>query len=310
MSQIPYTLIGGQKFYDKKEVKDLIAYLSVLVNPMDQIALRRILNIPNRGIGRATLEKYLTLSEEKEVSLFRAMEQTPDLDPKRADHINNFVRLIRSFQDKFEKDPLPQALNALIEDLKYFQFIDKHQDNPKQAERRKKDVMFFVESAERFQNFYQGKSVLKKFIEKLMLQDSSDTEDDDEEDTDVRKNQVTLMTLHSSKGLEFRKVFLVGMEEELLPHKRTISLGEDISEERRLCYVGITRAQEELIMTYCKERMIYGKKMPRHKSRFLIGDEGKTLCEEYDRTTFGHLSEDEAQEYKKSFFSNLFDSLD
>jgi superfamily I DNA/RNA helicase len=118
------------------------------------------------------------------------------------------------------------------------------------------------------------------------------------------------MTLHSSKGLEFKNVFLVGVEEETLPHKKTITQGEDISEERRLCYVGITRAQEKLIMTYTKNRKIYGKDTPRYPSRFLNDVREKDLFTEQDRTTFGHLNEEEAEQYKKSFFSKLFDSLD
>jgi DNA helicase-2/ATP-dependent DNA helicase PcrA len=118
------------------------------------------------------------------------------------------------------------------------------------------------------------------------------------------------MTLHSSKGLEFKKVYLIGIEEETLPHKKTITMGEDISEERRLCYVGITRAQEELIMTYCKNRKIYGKETPRFKSRFLNELDQRGLYVEQDRTTFGHLTQDEVVEYKKNFFASLLSTLD
>jgi DNA helicase-2/ATP-dependent DNA helicase PcrA len=172
--------------------------------------------------------------------------------------------------------------------------------------------MYFIESANRFAGYYKDNATLKNFVERLLLQDSQDKEklEDEGGDSDVRKNEVTLMTLHSSKGLEFQKVFLVGVEEETLPHKRTISQGEDISEERRLCYVGITRAQEFLIMTYAKQRKLFGKDMPRMKSRFLNDLAGQNLYIEQDRTTFGHLSTEEAETYKKSFFSNLLGSLD
>lgn len=308
MSQVPYTIIGGQKFYDKKEVKDLMSYLFVILNPSDQMALRRILNIPHRGIGNVTLEKYLKKSEEEKIPLFNALEKFPDLDPHKKETINHFVELINKYKKTFEKHTLGEGISNLIEEIEYLKFIDKQYDNVSQAERRRNDVMYFIESANRFTNYFKENANLKTFVERLLLQDSQDKEEL-EEDHDVRKNEVTLMTLHSSKGLEFKIVFLVGIEEETLPHKKTIVQGEDISEERRLCYVGITRAQEKLYMTYCKNRKIYGKETPRFKSRFLNDLKNSNLFLEQDRTTFGHLTEEEATEYKKNFFSNLFDSI-
>lgn len=310
MSQVPYQIIGGQKFYDKKEVKDLMSYLFVILNPNDAMALRRILNIPHRGIGNATLDKYLKRSEEENLPLFRALEKYPALDPNRATAIKTFTEIIVKFKNKFESMSLSEGISTLIEEIDYLNFIDKQYDNAKQVERRRNDVMHFIESANRFTNYYKENANLKNFVERLLLQDSQDKDKLEDEDGDVRKNEVTLMTLHSSKGLEFKKVFLVGMEEETLPHKKTISQGEDISEERRLAYVGITRAQETLIMTYCKQRKLFGKDTPRMKSRFINDLAGKNLFIEQDRTTFGHLTEEEADTYKKSFFSNLLHSLD
>ncbi len=312
MSQVPYQIIGGQKFYDKKEVKDLMSYLFVILNPSDQMALRRILNIPNRGIGNATLEKYLKRSEEENLPLFSVLEKYPAIDPQRSQAIKTFTELINKYKTKFDQMSLSEAISLLIEDIDYLNFIDKQYDNAKQVERRRNDVMHFIESANRFTTYYKENANLKNFVERLLLQDSQDKDklEDEEGDSDVRKNEVTLMTLHSSKGLEFKNVFLVGIEEETLPHKKTISQGEDISEERRLCYVGITRAQESLIMTYCKQRKLFGKDTPRSKSRFLHDLADKNLFIEQDRTTFGHLTVEEADNYKKSFFSNLLDSLD
>lgn len=312
LSQVPYQIIGGQKFYDKKEVKDLMSYLFVILNPSDEMALRRILNIPNRGIGNATLEKYLKKSEEDKLPLFQVLDKYPNVDSARAAGIKSFVELIKKYKKKFETGSLSENISILIEEIDYLNFIDKQYDNAKQVERRRNDVMHFIESANRFTNYYKENANLKNFVERLLLQDSQDKDklEDEEGDSDVRKNEVTLMTLHSSKGLEFKKVFLVGVEEETLPHKKTITMGEDISEERRLCYVGITRAQETLIMTYAKQRKLFGKDMPRSKSRFIHELIGKNLILEQDRTTFGHLSEQEADTYKKSFFSNLLDSLD
>jgi DNA helicase-2/ATP-dependent DNA helicase PcrA len=309
MSQVPYTIIGGQKFYDKKEVKDLMSYLFVILNPSDQMALRRILNIPHRGIGNVTLDKYLAKSSEENIPLFHTLEKFPEIDPQRKENIQTFVALINKFKKKFETNSLAENITSLIEEIDYLKFIDKQYDNPNQVERRRNDVMYFIESANRFTNYFKENANLKTFVDRLLLQDSQD-KDDLEEDSDVRKNEVTLMTLHSSKGLEFKIVFMIGIEEETLPHKKTIIQGEDISEERRLCYVGITRAQEKLYMTYCKNRKIYGKETPRFKSRFLMDLKSSNLYLEQDRTTFGHLTEEEAKDYKKSFFSNLFESLD
>jgi superfamily I DNA/RNA helicase len=165
-------------------------------------------------------------------------------------------------------------------------------------------VKSFILAADRFQDRYQEEATLKNFVERLLLADSQDNQAPGD---GFKKNEVTLMTLHASKGLEFDHVFLIGMEEELLPHKKTIQDNSDINEERRLCYVGITRARKKLIMTYTKERKIYGKMIPRFKSRFVI--ELPECYKEVDRTNFGDMSEDEVKDFKKNFFGGLMDSL-
>jgi len=305
MNDIPYALLGGQKFYDKKEIKDLISYLLLIENTNDELAVRRIINVPHRGIGQVTLKKYLERSSANKMSLFKTIEQLPAIDPNRCDSMKSFTTLIRKFQAIFKQMPLPQALGNLIADLNYYDYIDKQYDNAKLAEVKRNDVDSFVRSAERFMTYDNVDHTLKNFIEKVLLKDSQDDEDENAE----QKNEVTMMTLHSSKGLEFDIVYLMGMEEETLPHKRTIAMGEDIDEERRLCYVGITRARKKLVMTYCKERTIYGKKHPRHKSRFVKTLEGKKLFTEQDRTTFGHLTPEEVANYKEDFFANLLNKL-
>jgi superfamily I DNA/RNA helicase len=236
----------------------------------------------------------------------------PDIAEKRSHSVQNFTQLIQQQRESFSKRRLPEAIQNLIEQIDYLKFVEKQHDAPKQVERRKNDIMQFIESAERFEKYHgAGGNILKHFIERLLLQDSQDNqEEEDDHDDDVRKNQVTLMTYHSSKGLEFPIVFMIGVEEESLPHKRTISQGEDISEERRLCYVGITRAQEKLVMTYCKERKIYGKMVDRHPSRFVLPFLEQGLMLHQDRTTFGHLSVEEAEKYKKDFFQSLMDDLE
>ncbi len=306
LSQIPYRVMGGQKLYEKKEIKDLIAYLCVLRNTRDQISLRRIINVPHRGVGTVTLSHVLKKVNETNASFLNALKEVAMEKPsKTSSRYALFPDLIYGLQRKFLESGLSEGLKALVSAIGYYDFIDKSYDNSAQAGYRKLDVEQLILSAERFETRFGKKATLTNFLEKILLADS---QDDKNESDDGVKNEVTLMTLHSSKGLEFDQVYLVGMEEELLPHKRTIQLGEDISEERRLCYVGITRAKKKLIMSYTKERKLYGKVVPRHKSRFLNGlDE---LFTHQDRTTFGHMSEDEAVQYKKDFFSDLLSSLD
>ncbi len=300
ISQVPYNIIGGQKFYEKKEIKDLIAYLTVIQNPRDELALRRILNVPNRGIGSVTLNKFLTRSAELKRPLFHVMSEEEDNE-----HIKEFVALIKRYQITFNEKTLLDSINSLIEEIHYYDFIDKSYDSTKLSGRKKDDVKNFLLSADRFQDRYHDDATLKNFVERLLLADAHDTQSSTEEG--VKKNEVTLMTLHASKGLEYDYVFLAGMEEELLPHKKTIVDNSDINEERRLCYVGITRARKKLIMTYAKERKMYNKMIPRFKSRFV--NELDHLYKELDRTNFGDMSEDEVVDYKKNFFGNLMDSL-
>lgn len=309
LSQVPYTIIGGQKFYEKKEIKDLIAYLCCLHNPNDQMSLRRILNVPHRGIGQTTLEKYLAQTESQQIPLYQALVKHPEIAGKQTGAIEHFTKLMDELRASFQQHPLPEAIQLLVERISFLEMINKSYDNPKQAERRRQDVMNFIESAARFQKYHPNKNCLEDFIERMLLQDSQDREEE-EEDDDVRKNEVTLMTLHASKGLEFPIVYLIGVEEELLPHKKTITLGQEISEECRLCYVGLTRAQEKLVMTYCKERKLYGKETPRHLSRFLVPHLDSGLMQEQDRTCFDHLTEEEFQDYKSNFFQGLMGSLD
>lgn len=306
IGQVPYRIIGGQKFYDKKEVKDLMGYLAVIANPRDELSLRRILNIPHRGIGAATLNKYLSEAKTNRTTLYQAITNNPALDASKAKYIEPFVTLMQKYARRFKSEQLADVISDLIKEIEYFAFIDKSYDHPKQAQSRKADVEMFVESAIRFQKYFGKDATLHNFMEKLLLADSQDSKN--ETDEEVVTNEVTLMTLHSSKGLEFDNVYLLGMEENLLPHKRSIEEG-DIPEERRLCYVGMTRAKKQLVMTYCKERKMYGKMMKCHKSRFVNELDNQFLIEQ-DRTTFGHMTEEETKEYKKSFFGSLLDELD
>lgn len=300
LSQVPYNIIGGQKFYEKKEIKDIIGYLAVIQNSRDELALRRVLNVPHRGVGTVTLNKFLTKSDEQKRSLYSVLKEEQDHAG-----IKQFVGIIEKFKENFEQTSLLDGINYLINEINYYDFIEKSYDSAKLAARKKEDIKNFLLAADRFQDRFQEDATLKNFVERLLLADSRDTNSSQDED---HKNEVTLMTLHSSKGLEFDNIFLVGMEEELLPHKKTIMDGSDINEERRLAYVGVTRARKKLVMTSCKERKIYNKMIPRFKSRFIT--ELTDCYKEVDRTNFGDMSEEEVKDFKKSFFSSLMKSIE
>jgi DNA helicase II / ATP-dependent DNA helicase PcrA len=300
ISQVPYNIIGGQKFYEKKEIKDIIAYLTVIQNPRDELSLRRILNVPNRGIGSVTLNKFLSIAGEQRRHLYQVLA-----DEEEHEGISTFIKIIKKYQIIFNEQSLLPSISQLVEEIQYNDFIEKSYDSTKISSRKKEDVKNFILAADRFQDKFQEDATLKNFVERLLLADAHDTRSS--EDDGVKKNEVTLMTLHASKGLEYDNIFLVGMEEELLPHKKTIQDGTDINEERRLCYVGVTRARKKLVMTYAKERKMYNKMIPRFKSRFVIE---LTQCyKEVDRTNFGEMSEDEVKDFKKNFFGNLMSSL-
>lgn len=307
LAQVPYTIIGGQKFYEKKEIKDLIAYLSVINNPKDELSLRRILNIPHRGIGTKTLNLYLDESKAENKSLFQIIEKHSEDDSKRGHALKEFVEIINKLRFQFKSMRLDQGLSSLIGEINYMDFVEKGYDSPKIVARKKDDVRNFIFSADKFQDRFEDEATLSFWLERLLLADAQDKQNGED---NILKNEVQLMTFHSSKGLEFDTVFMVGTEEELLPHKNSIKEDADIDEERRLCYVGITRAKRKLIMTYAKERKIYGKDIKRFRSRFFEKLAGKSLLEQ-DRTNFGHLSsEEEVEEYKSSFFNDLLSSLE
>ena len=306
LSQIPYTIIGGQKFYEKKEIKDLIAYLSVIANPKDELSLRRILNIPHRGIGTQSLKKYLELAQEQNIGLYQVIEQVAaEEENKKAQALAEFVAIIHKYRSHFETMTLTQALGSLIDEINYFQFIAQSYDSAKIAARKKDDVRNFLLSTDRFVDRFAEEANLQNYLERLLLVDNQDNQNNEE---GIPKNEVQLMTLHSSKGLEFGTCYIIGMEEELLPHKNVIQTGGDVDEERRLCYVGITRAKERLIMTYARERKIYGKFLKRYPSRFLTGHEGH--FENMDRDNFSHMTEAEIEEHKSNFFNDLLQSLE
>lgn len=268
LNRIPYKISGGMSFFGRAEIKDIMAYLRLLVNQDDDTALLRIINTPSRGIGRASLEKLGNLANHKQVSLFEAAlsaELSMVLSGKPLFAIQGFARWIVELADNAVRGNTIEALRQLIKDAKYEEWIYETSPSPKAAEMTMANISTLYGW---ISNMLEGSDseppmTLVEVVNRLILRDMM--EKSEEEDA---SDAVQLMTLHASKGLEFPYVFMVGMEEGLLPHQSSID-EDNIDEERRLAYVGITRAQQELIFSLAKERRQYGEILQPEPSRFL-----------------------------------------
>ena len=280
-SQIPYTIVGGTEFFDRKEVKDFVAYLKACLNPNDEINLRRIVNVPPRGIGPTLLERISEFALAEDLRFAEALSEVAAdpsnihrLGPRAAHHLAELVDLLVHFRARFREaeeigTPLVEVGRAFLKRIGLIEHLKNIEKNPRKARRRISNVEDVLSSIAAFEDS-QGSS-LRAYLERISLDRSFD-QDDQSKDKGVR-----LLTLHSSKGLEFPVVFFVGMEEGFLPHQRSIGSDEDIAEERRLTYVGITRAQEVLMMTSAMERTKYGRTEERTPSRFFDELPGKLL---------------------------------
>ncbi len=307
---IPYVLIGGQKFFDRKEVKDLVAYLKVLINPFDEVNLLRILNYPRRGIGGTSADRLIRLSAESERPLWELLQQAvmiEDLSAKVVGAIDNFADLLKRYRQRFTKPlQMVETLRDLVKELKLDEELYRQENDPQKARRRVENQAEVINSMASYLE-RESEPTLAGFLERVSLLDDDNIGRNDKEKK-LAQDAVTLMSLHSSKGLEFPVVFLVGMEEETLPHKKSIYETFDIDEERRLCYVGMTRARMQLVLIGARKRRRYGSLTQRDPSRFLseIPEEVLLrLSSEVPRES----SETEKEQLADSFFagiSNLF----
>jgi superfamily I DNA/RNA helicase len=302
-ASIPYVMYGGQQFFERKEVKDVIAYLRVALNPKDELALRRIINYPARGIGATTVERLVLAAQAKHATLWDACKgavhgtgtlpgmsptlstndddplgETPavDVGDLRGAARNGIIELLHVISELGAAieagDSAVSATKVLIEDIKLYDDLRHASGSMSAAQRRIDNVEGLLGSLQRFADKGKGREQLAEYLRMLSLESK-------DEETDTRE-KVVLTTLHGSKGLEFPVCFMIGLEEELLPHARTLQPqatdvldadhATDISEERRLCYVGITRAQRRLYLTRACTRVSRGRSMPRTPSRFLL----------------------------------------
>ncbi len=319
---IPYKIVGGLSFLARKEVKDVLSYWRLVANHKDDASLRRILNWPARGIGKSSVEALGSFAFEQKLSIFEVLSHALKLAPKTAQAIFGFRDLIQDLhQELISVPPTGEAVaawaKASLERIQAKKAIEEDSDDPVQAGRKWENVEELIHSVGQFKMEMPsipsktqempsegGQSddpsvgpnavqFLREFLNRMTLEAQEAEKDEDRKD-DSQKNQVTLLTLHGAKGLEYPIVFMVGMEDGFLPHKRTIEEAVDFGEERRLCYVGITRAKDHLILIRAKNRIRYGKPVPRTASRFL--DEiPKDLMVMMDDTGTPVLSEKEAE---------------
>lgn len=260
-ANIPYKIVGGLKFYDRKEIKDIIAYLRVIQNPVDNVSIKRIINTPKRGIGKTTLEKVELLSVKNEESIYSTLldvEHIVGISPSTKTKLKDFISLLGTFMAMKELLSVKELIEKVIDSTGYIKELEI--EDTIEARGRIENIEEFLSVAIDYEKSAEQPN-LEDFLANILL--VSDINSEELEDT------VTLMTLHSAKGLEFPVVFMTGMEEGLFPSSRSILEEDQLEEERRLCYVGITRAEEELFMTYSSIRMLYGKTNYNAPSRFL-----------------------------------------
>jgi len=302
---IPYVLIGGMQFYERKEVKDSLAWLRSIANPDDEQSLLRIINFPKRGIGETTILKINQWSMEHGVSLFEALGRVAEIDgltEALREKVKGFHTLMQEQIEWFGKPgQLSDKTDCLFKKIKLEDELLRTIDDHATARKKMENIEQVINSLANFEN-NSANATLSLFLEKVTLMDEDRFSGKDKKEHG--QNAVTLMSLHSSKGLEFPMVWLVGVEEEILPHKRSIYEDFSIDEERRLMYVGITRARTHLTITRCLQRKHYGKMLECQPSRFLE-EIPEQLVNLHQVAGAQAINEEEAEKMAGDFFSRM-----
>lgn len=291
----PYRLIGGLKFYSRKEIKDIIAYLKLIHNPNDNVSLKRIINEPKRGIGDTTVEKLAEMSDSKNMSIYNLIDDSANLDGMRA---SGNIMLFRDMIRELIKDKFTLSITELIKKILlvtgYEEMLVK--ENTKEAEGRLENIYEFLGVAAEFEK-EEADNSLSEFLDSIALVSDTDKLESAEE-------AVTLMTMHSAKGLEYNVVFIVGMEDGLFPSKKSMFENDDVEEERRLCYVGITRARKKLFLTNAKQRTLYGSTSYTIPSRFL-SEIPEDLYDEVSKDNINRRKERQSSSYLNSEYGSV-----
>ena len=275
-AEVPYVMLGAQSFFDRREVRDLVSYLKWIEQPNDEVALRRIINTPPRGLGTKSIGLLVKRAVERGVPLWDVMTDasaTSDLPAPAQRGIHDLIQLADDVRDRGNRESLVAGMETLLTRTAFAAEVGSRYDEPEERESRMAAIGELTNALAAYED-KQGESDLTGFLGEIAL---SGREMGSEKDKLAKQNAVWLLTMHAAKGLEFPVVYMVGMEDGLLPHSRSVKSGEedDIAEERRLCYVGITRAQEELTLTLALTRRKWGKPRPTTPSRFLYEIVGK-----------------------------------
>ncbi|NNE91774.1 MAG: UvrD-helicase domain-containing protein [Verrucomicrobiales bacterium] len=302
--EIPYKVIGGQSFYERREVKDVLAYLNLLMNNDDDVSLLRIITTPPRGIGENAIGMATQFSIDRQCSIFDALhdiEFLASLSMRAQNAISRFLEFLDRYTDSANTDSVNYAAmtEAMLEEIGYTDYVKRICKSPDEADMRRRNVHEFLEGMH--QHVSNRKTGLRGFLDAVaLMQDKEEKEDDKENGTGV-----SLITMHAAKGLEFPKCFIVGVEEGVLPHSRSVEEGSR-DEERRLFYVGITRAMEKLTITWCHSRRRYGDLMPCMPSSFF-----KELDEdELEKTDYQTLADEPAdEELAADYFARMKEML-
>ena len=260
--RVPYIIVGGLKFYDRKEIKDAVAYLRAIANPDDTVSLLRIINTPRRGIGQATVDNLVTAAQELGVSLWEILSDKTSVNTlagRSAKGVNSFAELVGRWQEQVENATAAEIVQGIMEESGYVQDLQKQGTD--EAENRLENISELYNAVLQFQEENEDTSLGGFLANASLASDLDDLKDGNK--------AVSLMTLHAAKGLEFPVVFLVGLEQGLFPNFRSMDDPIALEEERRLCYVGITRAQEQLYLSHARERRLYGNREPALASQFL-----------------------------------------
>lgn len=292
----PYTIVGSVAFYKRKEVKDLLAYLKVIVNPRDDESLLRIINFPNRGIGEVTIERIKSFASAKGISLFEAMCRAyaiPGLTDRARKSIHNFCDLIGKYIDLKNKISASELVRALVDDIGLIRYYK--QEGTPESQQRIENIEELLSAITEFSIQNPDDGAIERFLEEVSLIADIDTWEN-------KRDAITLMTLHSAKGLEFPVVFITGLEEGLFPIASSFYNTKELEEERRLFYVGITRAMKKLYFSYAKRRMRAGNIFESKRSRFL--DEVPE-----DLVVYHHSKSERKERYYESKADNLKTSI-
>ncbi|MCA9189944.1 MAG: exodeoxyribonuclease V subunit gamma, partial [Planctomycetales bacterium] len=301
--KLPYVLIGGMSFFDRKEIRDCLAYMQLIADPNDDVSLMRVINTPPRGIGPKTVESLMAESLQQQHSLWDHISTestTARLTMGTRQSLRSFVAKIDEYRTRAQAEPLTSLTRQMIHDVGYRDEINQHYPEEADRESRWNSVEELVNALGEFEDKKsrrKKKVEMSEFLDDILLSQFDSTDDKEKQ---LRRNAIVLMTLHAAKGLEFPQVYLVGLEEGILPHQRSVlAMDDSIDEERRLCYVGVTRAQERLTLSRCESRRKWGKQRQAYASRFLyeladMADRARDAIEGYLKSM--HIASDAAQQ--------------